>query len=245
VTRRDLRSKIRQGIPQPRWNFAHMLRELRGCALGAFTARDLIAWLAAAGYVGLSPSSLSRYYSGKDVPSEAFVQAFYGVVRAAAGGRALPCLLSELLDLRNSAEGADGRRKSALHLRIPALGAELPAARVGLTEEVTPLPVPVGRGLARDGAEEFDSAQAAVRLSAAGNFRDALIVLEGAACHFSVAGVASMIGNLYDLAAIELTENLLKLFLRVRSTKEIVALSRALRKEFPDASDLLLRMITD
>lgn len=245
AVRSDLRSKVGQELPQSRQNFALKLRELRGCVPGSPAARDFITWLAAAGYAGLSPSSLSRYYSGKDVPPERFVDAYYGVVRAVAGGRPLPCLLDELLDLRNSAEAADGRRNTGLRLQIRVLEAELSAARAGRADKSTPLPVPFGGRLEREGGEERESSCAAARLSAAGNLRDALIVLEGAAHHFSVDGVALMIRDLYDLDSIELVENLVKLFSRVRSVKETVALSQALRKEFPDASDLLLRMITD
>lgn len=244
MVRSDLRSKIGQELPLPRRIFAQMLRELRGCVPGSPAARDFIAWLTEAGYVGLLPSSLSRYYSGKDVPSEAFAQAFYGVVRTAAGERPLPCLLSELLDLRNSAEGADGRRNAGLDLRNRALEAEFSAAPAVDAEEVTPLPVPVDQLLARGGAEECESTRAVVMLSADGNLRDALIVLEGAAYQFSIDGVASMIENLYALDAIELAENLAKLFSRARSIKETVALSQVLRGEFAAVSDLLLRAIT-
>jgi len=219
-----------------------MLRDLRQCAQGAPTARDLIAWLAAV-HVSVSAPSLSRYYSGKDVPSESFVRAYYEVILSAAGRQSLPCLLDELLDLRNSAEAADGRRNAGLHLRIHALEDELEAIRAVDAEVVTPLPVPGadGQGRVEDGGGPVVTV---VELMAAGESLAALAVLEGIAQSSAAEEVALSFECLYALGEIDLANNLVKFFLLGRPLKDVVVLSQLLRKGFPDVADHLLRMLT-
>ncbi|WP_157529776.1 hypothetical protein [Nocardia sp. NRRL S-836] len=244
MSRSDLRAKIACGLPVPRQKFAQKLRELRGCVPRPPVAHDVIARLAAVGYVGLSPSSLSRYYSGKDVPGEGFVRAYYEVIVAAAGRWDLPCLLDELLDLRNSAEAADGRRNAGLGLRVRAFEQEGEAVRVAVGGKATPLPVPAGSGRPNEAGEEHEAAITAVRLMAAGDLQGALAVLESAVYRFSPEGLALCVKHFYALAQVELGQNLVMLVPRIRSLKEVVALSQALRADFPDVADQLLCMIT-
>lgn len=222
-----------------------MMRDLRRCAPGMPTARDFIDWLAAGGHVGVSASSLSRYYSGKDVPSESFVRAYYNVILSAAGRRDLPCLLDELLDLRNSAEAADGRRNAGLRLQIRALEGELAAIRATDAEVATPLPVPAAESQGSHWVEAgCGPVLAAVELMAVGEPLAALALLEGIAQSSEAEEVALFFECLYALGQIDLADNMVKLFLHSRPLKEVVVLSQLLRKGFPDVADQLLQMLT-
>lgn len=246
----ELTAAIGDGVPPPRRDFAVAMRDVRGAWPVVPSLRGLVVQLAEAGYPGVGAPSLSRYFSGKDVPAEALVKIFYRVACEAAGRQELAISLPRLLELRQAAEAADGRRGKALHRQPRGLESDLDGARcpVSSASEITSSPVP-GEGGDRRNFEsvhcgpEYDAASSASGLAAVGDLRGALTILEELPYVLSPAGIAQCYAHLRALGHPDLAVNLLTIYHRRSPIKDVVAVSKALRKGYPEEADRMLDMI--
>ncbi|TDQ04326.1 hypothetical protein [Labedaea rhizosphaerae] len=245
----DRLSEINEELPEERQLLARALRHLHDCTAGQDGKRMSHTQLIHAMRAGpLAPSSLCRYFSGTNVPSERVVIALYKAIDERVVGP-LPLTCEILLELRDGAASADGRRAKARQRRVEQRALTLAA---DMAESGAP---PVPRDTGDRQANKFaglvpQAAAEAIRLAAQGQYAQTVTLLSRLPEHLNTDEVALCIVHFRHRHYDDLADTLIKIYGRDhredhRQT-QIIRLSITLREhELQKDANALLEMLLD
>ncbi|MFC0115604.1 hypothetical protein [Kibdelosporangium aridum] len=255
----EIRSTISEKLPEARQHLARALRALYDCTAVQGGRRISQAELCRkADYVG--KPNLCRYLKGENVPSEAFVEAFYVVISNITD--TLPLTREELLVMRKEAEAADGRRREArrggsarelddAHREIEDLRRQVDELAIDRAEPVA-LPVPLEtRDRQRNEFAERpvpEAAIEAIRLAERGQDEQTVTLLSRLSEHLDANELALCVTHFRAQHNDDLADTLIHIYGRDHreDLQQGVRLSIALRKhQLHDDADALLKMIID